>query len=488
MRLERRDRAANAGALSAHAAPSRRSFLKYGAMGAVGTGLALAGCSSSSTPTSAALPGSDAESGTLTVWTWAGGASYQSGYEAVIAAYPKEFKGVKINVTTPVTGDFLMAEKLNLALSGHTTLPDIVQLNYTELSQFASAGVLENLDAFFPASVENNLYAGASAVSLYGNTHYAFPHQLNGKLFYYRADMFQQAGIDAQAIQTVDDFIAAGRKFTQKFPGQYIMNLNTQPPEYFFGETISAFSPVDFVDKSGNWDITSNQAYLKTFDFIREIKTSGIAYPVDDFTADWPEAIKNERICGFLIADWMKNFLPEYAAPSTSGKWKAILWPTFEPALADERYGSDAGGSITVVFQDAPNKDLALAVSQKAILDEKGAMAFFADNGIVPVLKSVKDEVISSFKNAQQPAGMSATTWAQLPQNFLGADYYNQEFECYDYIKIFGYDPGAIKEWGTILPQYLDQLASGSGSPSAALSGMQQAMQSQIGNPYQSQL
>jgi multiple sugar transport system substrate-binding protein len=469
------------------AAPSRRSFLKYGAMSAAGAGLALAGCGTT-TQSGPAVPSSKRQSGTLTMWTWAGGGQYQSGFEAVMAAYPEEFSGAKVNVLTPVTGDYLMAEKLNLALSGHTTLPDIVQLNYTELSQFASAGVLENLDAFYPSSVENNLYSGAAAISKYGNTHHAFPHEVNGKLFYYRADMFGEAGIDAAAIQTVDDFIAAGRKFTQKFPGQYIMNLDTQPPAYLFGEMISAFSPVEFANQNGDWYITSNPAFLKTFEVLSEIKTSGIAYPVDDFTADWPEAIKNERICGFLIAAWMKNFLPQYASPTTSGKWKAVLWPTFEPALADQRYGSDAGGSVMIVLQDAPNKDLALALAQKAVLDEKGAMAFFGSNGNIPVLTSVKDEVISSFKNQHNPAGMSSTAWSQLPQNFLGADYYNREFECYDFVKIFGYDPGAIKEWGTILPQYLDQLMSGSQSPSAVLSGMQQAMESQLDNPYLSQL
>lgn len=389
-------------------------------------------------------------------------------------------------MTTPVTGDFQMAEKLSLALSGHTTLPDLVQLNYTELSQFASTGVLENLDSFFPASLESNLYAGATAISKYGSTHYAFPHQVNGKLFYYRADMFEEAGIDAESIQTVEQLIDAGKKFTQKFPDQYILNVNTQPPEYLFGEVISAFSPVEFVNHHGDWDIVSNPAFRKTFEFLREIKTSGIAYPVDDFTAAWPEAIKKGKICGFLTADWMKDFLPGYAPPSSSGKWKAILWPKLEPSLADQRYGSDAGGSINVVFQDAPNKDLALAISEKVALDEKGSMAFFGANGTIPMLKSVKSDVVGSFKKQSKPSGMSETAWSQLPQNFLGAEYYDKEFECYDFVKIFGYDPGAIKEWGTILEEWLDKSMAGTLAPTDALSGMQKAMKSQIGNPYSS--
>jgi multiple sugar transport system substrate-binding protein len=469
---------------------SRRSFLKYGAMGAAGASLALAGCGGAGTASgnAAALPTAKKESGTLTMWTWAAAGELQSGFEAIIAAYPEEFSGVKVNVTTPATSDFQLSEQLTLALAGHTPIPDLVQLDYLELSQFAAAGVLESLDAFYPASTRDNLYSGANVINKYGNTYYAFPHQLKGKLFYYRADMFEEAGIDAESIQTVDDYISAGKKFTKKFPGQYIMNLDTEPQEYMFDMPAGAFSPIDFVNKSGHWDITSNPAFLKVFEFLLQLKTSGIAYPADDFTPDWPEAIQKEKICGLLTACWMRDFLPGYAPLSSSGKWKAMLWPTFEPTMADERYGSDAGGSLFVVFQDAPNKDLALAIAQKATLDEKGSMIFFNSNGSTPLLRSLQNEVIDSFKTQQRPTGMSATAWAQLPQNFLGADYYKQEFDCYDFVKIFGYDPAAVKEFGTILPEWLTKLLSGSLSPANALAGMQQAMESQIGNPYNSQV
>jgi len=470
---------------------SRRQFLKYGALG-VGVGAALSACGSSSptTPGSASKPSTSSKprSGTLSMWTWAGGAEYQAGLEAVVATYPKDFKGVTVKVETPVTGDFQMAEKLTLALSGHTPLPDLVQLNYTELNKFATAGVLANVNSFFPSSLRSNLYKGADAICNINGTYYAFPHQVNAKLFYYRADLFKEANIDVEAIETLDDFIAAGHKFTAKFPGQYIMNVDTQPPEYFFGETVSAFAPVEFVNKKGVWDITSNPAFLKTFEFLRELHTSGIAYPVDDFTAGWPEAIAKERICGFLIADWMKDFLPQYAGLSASGKWKARFWPTFEPTMADERYGSDAGGSILVVFDEAPNKDLALEVAQRASLDEVGSMAFFKANGTIPLLRSMKSEVLSYFKTATKPASMSATTWGELPQNYLGQAYYEKEFDAYDYVKIFGFSPASIEIWGTILEEWMDKSMSGTLSPAAALAGMQHACETQIGNPYKSVL
>jgi len=70
--------------------------MKLGALGAAGAGLVLAGCGGGSggqTQSNAAKPTSKKESGTLTMWTWAGAAGYKAGLEAVIKAYPKEFGG-----------------------------------------------------------------------------------------------------------------------------------------------------------------------------------------------------------------------------------------------------------------------------------------------------------------------------------------------------------------------------------------------------------
>ena len=35
---------------------------------------------------------------------------------------------------------------------------------------------------------------------------------------FYRADLFKEAGIDPNSIETYDDYIAAGKKLQEKFP------------------------------------------------------------------------------------------------------------------------------------------------------------------------------------------------------------------------------------------------------------------------------
>ena len=320
-------------------------------------------------------------------------------------------------------------------------------------------------------------------MSAYNGTYVTFPWQLKSKLFYYRADLFEQAGINVDSINTVDDFIAAGHQFHAKFPKQYIMNLGQQPVGYLIGELMSAFPNTSFADKSGNYTLTSNPAFSESFSFLKQIHDSGIAYPIDDFTADWPAAIKNGTICGFLIADWMQDFLPGYATAAQAGKWKTKTWPKFF-ADADERYGSDAGGSVLVVPTMSPNKSLALEYLSKLCLDKQGALASFKATGNPPLVKSAQSSMLDSINNASKPANTSDEEWLALPQNFFGKDYYPLEFASYDLVKAFGYDPAATKEF-TILHQWLNKAVQGKASVDAALAGAQHDMQTQVGNPYQ---
>jgi multiple sugar transport system substrate-binding protein len=458
---------------------SRRSVLKYGSIGAAALGLAACGSSSSGGNSTAGTTG--AKSGTLTMWTWAGASILQSAFNAVKAT-SKDFAGLKTNIQTVAANDYATAEKFSLALSGGTALPDILQLNYTEMPQFAAAGVLEELSAIY-APYSNDLYAGALQVAKYNGGFYAFPESLNPKLFYYRADLFSQAGIDPSSIETVDDYIAAGTKFHQKFPGQYIMNLATEPQPYVFGEMISAYSPISFASSNGDYQITSNPGFEQVFSFLSQIADSKIAYPVDDFTTDWPGAIADGKICGYLGADWVDEFIPGYATTSQYGKWKAIPWPTLSP-MADQRYGSDAGGSLFVVPKGAANAQAAIEFLRQWRLSPDGSLAAFNATGILPVNQTTASTVISSLSTAKRPASTSQTDWLELPQHYFGSDYIATKLQAMNRVKVFGYDPSAVKEWSSIVSDWLTKLLSGSSSVSAALAGMQHDMETQVGNPY----
>jgi ABC-type glycerol-3-phosphate transport system substrate-binding protein len=331
--------------------------------------------------------------------------------------------------------------------------------------------------------VSNNLYAGAVNTSQYNGNWVAFPYSVNSKLFFYRSDLFSQAGIDAEAIQTVDDYIAAGQKFTKKFPGQYIQNVYTSPQQYLFDNVMSAFDPVSFYNKAmGKWDITTDPAFAKSFEFIRQLTT--IAYPTDDFSKEWPTAISKGNICGFLGDNWLRAFIPGYAGLAQKGLWRAIPWPQLNPYLADQRYGSDAGGAVYVVPEGAPNKTLALEILGHQFANETGALAAFRATNFPPMLKSAEPEVLSYIKSSKKPASTSETDWEELPQNYFPSNYYATEFSTYNYARAFGFDPSSLKEVDVIAQPWYDKVTGSKISITSILEGMQHDMESQIGNPF----
>jgi ABC-type glycerol-3-phosphate transport system substrate-binding protein len=464
--------------------PSRRDFLKFSGLGvgalALATGAGRTGLQLGKTAASRRVAASSAK--TLNIWGWGSSQAIHSNFQAVADTFPSLFNNVDLKVTLPGSSDGQVAEKLSLTYAANTTLPDIVQLNYTEVPEFAAAGLLADTSAYLKP-VEHNLYAGAVSTAQYNGSWVTFPFSVNSKLFFYRADLFAQAGIDPEAITSVEEYLAAGKQFTKKFPNQHIINVSGQPQQYLFDLVYSAFYPISFYDKAAKkWDITTNSAFAESFEFIRELTT--IAYPVDDFTKSWPTAINKGNIAGFLTANWMRAFLPGYAGLGQKGQWRALPWPKLVPNLKDERYGSDAGGAVYVVPDGAPNKNLALELLAHWFANEDGALAAFRATNFTPMLKSVEPELLSLIKAGKKPASMSETDWEELPQNFFPSNYYATELETYNYARAFDFDPSALKEVFTIAQPWFDKVTGSKMSIGSILAGMQADMESQIGNPF----
>jgi ABC-type glycerol-3-phosphate transport system substrate-binding protein len=462
---------------------SRRDALKAGAVAAAGAGLTLA------EPVSRVSAAPRVNSPvTLNAWTWGTPIEVQSALKTLQSVYPSDFNNVSLNVSVQ-SGDFQVADAFRLALSSHKNLPDIMQLNYTQVPEFAQAGVLRDLsDVINP--IKNDLYAGALQIAQYDGKYVAFPYQIKSKLFFYRGDRFAQAGISMSDMATLDGFFNAGQKFHAKFPKSYIINFGPQPAQYWMGEILSAYPTARMADSSGNYQLTSNKAFTDMFAFFKRIHDSGIAWPVDDFTTDWPAGFKNGIIGGDLVASWMSlpQFLASYATTAQVGKWNVGPWPALAP-MANQKYGAEAGGAVWVIPQGAKNMDVAVNFLTKWHIDPKGAIAIFQSRGTTPKVKSVTAEVLGLIAHAKKPASMSQNDWLLLPQNFYartnGMPYLAVELASYDWLRVFPYDPQATKEF-TILQQAMNSLLTGKVSVAQALAQAQSDMQSQIGNPYNS--
>jgi ABC-type glycerol-3-phosphate transport system substrate-binding protein len=455
---------------------SRRDALKIGAVSAAAAGLTLAGCGPS---TSASGPTS------VNLMTWGDATGLKTAFDSIAGIYPNLAKDIKFNVVVAGANDFDVANAFRLALSSHKNLPDVIEFNRTQIAEFALSGALRDLSDIV-SPVKNDLYAGAVQLASYQGKFVGVPFQVKSKLFYYRADLFDQAGITLDDLSTTDGFLTAGQKLHARFPDKYILNLGTQPQQYIIGELLSAYPGLEFYDKASNaYQITKNPAFSQAFTFLQQIHGAGITLPIDDFSTDWAQAFQKEQICGVLCANWMKAFLPQYSTAAQTGKWKVVPWPKLSPTLSDQSTGSEAGGSVFVIPANAPHGDAAIEYMKHYMLDAKGSVAQWKQNGVItPLLKSAQPAVLDFFQNGTKPANVTDASWALQPQNFFGKDFQQIEFTSYDSVKVLDYDPSATKEI-TILLQALENILGGKADVGSALAQAQSDMQSQIGNPYQ---
>jgi ABC-type glycerol-3-phosphate transport system substrate-binding protein len=468
---------------------SRRAMLKLTGLGLVGATMAACGATATPTPEKAAAqptkapvaatPAAPAKAIVLKGMMWGGAQRDEARDQALRTVYP-DLPKVEFVVGGAGDGEVANALRLALASGDKNNIPDIVQFNKTQVPEFAISGELLDLGDIYD-KYKSDIFAGVTQVCTYENKYVGFPLQLKSKMFYYRADMFDQAGIKVKDIKTTADFIAAGKAFHAKFPNSYIINMGPQPAAYFEKEIYSAYDNARFADPGGKWLVTTGQWFNDGFKFFKDVYDAKITLPIEDFSTDWSKGFKDNAIGGSMIAQWMANFLPTYV-PEQKGLWKYDLWPVLQP-MADQRYGSDAAGSLKVIFKKCPNPKAAADYMTKWSLDKAGVLAVAKGQGLTPMVKSAREDFIAWTKKNEKPPALTAEQWTVYPSNYFGADYYDVEFASYDYLKAFQFDPSAVKEH-SILSQWLNKALTGAVTVTDALKNAESDLKSQIGDPY----
>lgn len=407
------------------------------------------------------------EKADVTVMVWGNVEQGQSDIDAVLGAYPELGDKMNIEVVSGGEGDTQVAEKIRLSLASNEPIADLIRLNYTQVPEFAEAGVLEDLGDLYDDETWDNLVEAGKVLATYKDQKVAVPNAANAKLYFYRKDIFDECGVDPSTWKTVDDMIAGGKKIQEKYPDYYIYNVskNLGAEGYDVYMELTAFD-ANLTDEEGNYTANTDPGVRKAFETIKKITDSGIAMDTNDWTPQWEAGLADGTLCGDLTASWFKSFIPGYC-PEGEGKWAACQWPE------EIRKGSEAGGSVWVIPVNAEHKEEAKELVKKMRLTEAGAIAAF-ENPIqttTPVLKSVFESDI-----------MSGNHWYVVNDG----SYWQEEYKAFnsDTFTIFPYDPKATLEQ-TIINSWSGRYNSDEMSLDDMLNGLQEELEITIGNPYE---
>lgn len=323
-------------------------------------------------------------SGTITVWSWTTPAK---GIAAAIPAFTALHPGVTIKVED--VGNPAIWDKITTGMAaGGAGLPDVMNIgidymgNYIEtfpngLANLSELGAGE-LEAQFPSGMWASGSGADGAV-------YGIPYEVNTSGFFYRKDLFEQAGVDIDSIKTWDDLLAAGPKIKEA-TGASLISLDkaaTVADSANLWQLLTALQDQFYFNAAG--DITMNgPAGVRSLTLLKQANDAGLVADVPGGWNNFLLQVKGEiPIAVIPAASWAAGVFSK-EAPALAGKWGLRLPPAVEPGGLT---AAISGGSYLTVSGSSPNKEAAWEFVKFALGTLEGQQLVYEGGGMFPGFK-----------------------------------------------------------------------------------------------------
>ncbi|MEV6756939.1 extracellular solute-binding protein [Streptomyces sp. NPDC051214] len=180
--------------------------------------------------------------------------------DSVSAAFQKDFeKGFEaahpdIDARIQIQEWDGIGEKVTAALASNDA-PDVIETGNTQVAQFAQSGGLKDLSDKVDDLGGDAWLKGLAEPGAWEGKQYGIPYYAANRVVIYRKDLFEKAGIDAAAIKTRDQWVAATKK----------LNKGSQQGIYLPGQNWYTYA--GFVwDEGGDLAVESGDTWKGTLD------------------------------------------------------------------------------------------------------------------------------------------------------------------------------------------------------------------------------
>lgn len=369
----------------------RREVLRVGGALAAGAGLSgLTACSGTGDTGAGTGGRGSSTKGDITVWSWAGPAAEM---RALVPAFNKRYPDVKVTVQD--IGNPAIWDKITTAMAaGGTGLADVLHVGvdylpgYVEkfpngLADLSKLGADKHKDAFASGMWQT--------VSPKGSRVNALPWEDNSAGFYYRADVFEEAGVDVNSLDTWDEAAEAGKKIKQK-TGKYLLGIDkpaSQADAANFFQMLLQLQGTFYFNLDGDITIASPEA-VKAMTIIKQLNDAGL---VSDLSGGWNALISSIKKGTAAVLPWPTWFggIIEETVPEQSGKWGVRLPP------AVRRGGTRAAtvNSTHLAIAGSSNHQAAAWSFVEFVLTRpESQVQIYKAKGIAPALMKAYDDPV----------------------------------------------------------------------------------------------
>lgn len=183
---------------------------KIAAMIAATSMLGLSACSSDDSTTSDDSGGATNQDGAnITLWL-AGSDTPDELRDYLVKTFEEQNEGATLTIEEQAWGD--LVTKLTTALPDEKNTPDVVEIGNTQAPTFTTVGAFRDLSPIYEELGGDNLLQSFVDVGTVDRTQYALPYYFGSRYVFYRADIWDEAGVDVPT--TLAEFTDAAKELT----------------------------------------------------------------------------------------------------------------------------------------------------------------------------------------------------------------------------------------------------------------------------------
>ncbi|NKB67420.1 MAG: extracellular solute-binding protein [Candidatus Latescibacteria bacterium] len=339
---------------------------------------------------------------TMRLWTFA--RNHAIPYQEATPAFEAKNPGTKLDVQL-VHGE-AVTSRLRAAFWADLDVPDLVEVEIGRAGSFfrgpvEEVGFIDLLPILRRTGYYDRIVKTRFAPYTNRGRIFGLPHDVHPVMLAYRRDLFEEAGIDVEKLDTWEKFIAAGRRLT--VPGKrYMIELSDSNSGHF--EMFLFQRDGGYFDIDGNLIMDSETVY-ETLLFFTPL-VAGQQRIASDLGSGrvFTQAVEQGYFLSFVCPDW-RSKIAETDIPRMAGKMALMPLPAVAPG---GRRTSTWGGTMLGITKACPDPELAWAVAEHMYFNKAELAERFAQTNILPPLKDAWE--LDAFKEPRpywsgQPLG-----------------------------------------------------------------------------------
>ncbi|WPO76418.1 MULTISPECIES: sugar ABC transporter substrate-binding protein [unclassified Streptomyces] len=290
--------------------------------------------------------------GTVTVWAW------EPTLKQVEADFEKKYPKVDVKLVNAGTNND-QYKALQNAISAKKGVPDVAQIEYYALGQYALTESVTDLTPFGADKLGDSYSPGPWNSVKSGDGIYGLPMDSGPMALFYNKKVFDKYEIAVPT--TWDEYVEAGRKLHEANPKAYITSdvgdagLTTS----LLWQAGSRPYEVDGTKVGIDFTDTGARKYTHTWQKLIDEK---LVAPVVGWSDDWYKGLGDGTIATLPIGAWMPaNFAS--GVKGAAGDWRVAPLPQWTKGAGAS---AENGGSSLALPALGKNKELAYAFIEYA--------------------------------------------------------------------------------------------------------------------------